>query len=272
MNHRIWQRVLIGLLALGTVAACVVTPIAPSPTVAPTAPAAALTWHREGGIAGFCDDLTISPTGEVTIYSCRSEPPTVVASAQLDAAQAATVADWIAGLQSFQYAHRDAALADGMTVQLNFTGSGTQVATATEQDAIVEFAQALHTEVVMAASAPTATPEEAAPIQETGAATVEAIEIQLLEPTNELQAVIRGYLPDACAFIESTGVYLEGNTFRIQMTTAWQPNQRCAQMLTPFEEVVPLGVPGLPAGAYAVRINDLVQSFTLSADNGLTID
>ena len=107
-------------------------------------------------------------------------------------------------------------------------------------------------------------PSGNAPIHATGEAIVESIEIRILESDPlQVQAVVRGQLPDACAFIESTGVSAEGTTFRIRMTTAHQPNQRCAAMLTPFEEVVPLGSPQPATGTYDVRINDLVESFTL---------
>lgn len=115
---------------------------------------------------------------------------------------------------------------------------------------------------------PTIPPDGNAPINETGEAIVESLEVQILESSPvQVQAVVRGQLPDACSLIESTGVYVEGTTFRIRMTTARQPNQRCAPMLTPFEEVVALGAPGLPAGEYDVRINDLVTPFTVSTDH-----
>ncbi len=37
-----------------------------------------LRYQREGGIAGFCDEVTIYASGMATVTSCRSEPPTVV--------------------------------------------------------------------------------------------------------------------------------------------------------------------------------------------------
>lgn len=115
---------------------------------------------------------------------------------------------------------------------------------------------------------PATPPDGNAPIQETGEAIVESLTVNILESFPvQVQAVVRGQLPDACSLIESTDVYAEGNTFRIRMTTARQPNQRCAPMPTPFEEVVALGATGLPAGEYDVRVNDLVTPFTLSTDN-----
>ncbi|MCB0095476.1 MAG: hypothetical protein KDE46_07120 [Caldilineaceae bacterium] len=118
---------------------------------------------------------------------------------------------------------------------------------------------------------PAARPEDAASLSDTGEAIVENLSVNLLESFPvQVHAVVRGQLPDACSFIESTGVNVEGTTFHIRMTTARHPNQRCAPMPTPFEEVVPLGAAGLPAGEYVVRVNELTATFTLSVDNGST--
>ncbi|MEZ4861907.1 MAG: SH3 domain-containing protein [Caldilineaceae bacterium] len=77
----------------------------------------------------------------------------------------------------------------------------------------------------------------------------------------DMNAVIYGLLPDACAFVERAITERTGNTFRIQLVTARQPNQRCAPMQTAFEHVVPLGMTELPTGEYTVVIGNLRQSF-----------
>lgn len=116
---------------------------------------------------------------------------------------------------------------------------------------------------------PAIPPDGNAPIHETGEAIVESLAVQILESFPvQVQAVVRGQLPDACTFIKSTEVITAGPTFRIHITTARQPNQSCAQVLTPFEEIIEINVVGLPAGQYDVRINDLVEPFTLNVDNG----
>ena len=43
----------------------------------------------------------------------------------------------------------------------------------------------------------------------------------------------------------------EGNTFRLTLVTTTDPLARCAQVLTPFVQVVSLDVLDLPAGTYA---------------------
>ena len=98
----------------------------------------------------------------------------------------------------------------------------------------------------------------------TGEALVEGVEIRTLESSPvQVQAVLSGQLPDACAFVESTNVTVEGDTFYISMTVARQPNMRCAQMLTPFEQIVPLATAGLAAGQYTVQAGEATATFVL---------
>lgn len=383
----------------------------------------AFAWHREGGIAGFCDDLTVYVTGEAWATSCRGAQPQDLAHFRLDATQLETLYQWVDTFQSFELEQSDSAVADGMTVTLIFAGAGAEVAGEGEQALIVDFAQNLYNEGVQAAStAPSACAQpladqqqltqtalgfcllypasyslvqsqpdaveivvdtvmnhvdprasivvEAAngrtleevveamiadfvqpgmavdrheltvgdtpavmldnllgqdinrrvvlvhddrvysfffspigeaesetrrsaealyslviesfrflnnstapasdapvsdnPISDTGEAMVEAVEIQILESFPvQVRAVVRGQLPDACAFVETTEVVLEGNTFYISMTVARQPNMRCAQMLTPFEQIVPLETAALAAGNYTVQVGEVVAEFEL---------
>ena len=44
----------------------------------------AVTWTREGGIAGFCNELIIDVTGMMTAYSCEGMPYTEVAQQLLN--------------------------------------------------------------------------------------------------------------------------------------------------------------------------------------------
>lgn len=118
-----------------------------------------------------------------------------------------------------------------------------------------------------AAGAPGApdAPLGAAPIHETDDATVESIETRTLESLPvQVEAVLRGYLPDGCTTITDVQQVREGTTFRIRMTTRRAPGRACAQVLTPFEQVVRLDIAGLPAGAYQVAVNDLWTSFELA--------
>ncbi len=386
----------------------------------------AFAWHREGGIAGFCDDLTVYVTGEVWATSCRGATPQDLAHFRLDAEELATLYNWVDTFQSFEYEQSDSAMADSMTVRLIFSGAGAQAASEAEQAAMIDFAQTLYTEATTATgdavgdlpavcatpaadqqllvqesqgycllypathtvtetvpgsveivvdsvmnhvdprvsiaveaangrtvdevaaqalanyglpagmnnpqavtvagepaimidnlpgqdlnrrlfvihgdqlysfffapigeegtavrdqaealyatvvdsfrffaenAADVETPASDTPISDTGEAIVETIEVRILESFPvQVQAVVSGQLPDACAFVETVDVMVEGNTFYVNMTVARQPNMRCAPMLTPFEQVVPLTTADLAAGAYTVQAGAVVAEFAL---------
>jgi hypothetical protein len=131
--------------------------------------------------------------------------------------------------------------------------------------------------ILAAACAPiTATPS---PIvtevpTKTSVATVKSIEILLLESFPlQVHAIIRGDLPDAgCTTIASVNQVREGNTFKLTLVTTTDPLAVCAQALTPFEEVVPLDVHGLPAGIYTVEAGGVQTTFEFTVDNILPTD
>jgi uncharacterized protein YraI len=114
-------------------------------------------------------------------------------------------------------------------------------------------------------------PPAAGPIQETGAAVVESLEVQLLESFPvQANAILRGYFPDGCTVIDSYDQVMAGPTIRLRMTTR-RTSDICIQVITPFEQVIPLNGVGLPAGEYDVRVNELVAPFALAVDN-LAVD
>ena len=64
--------------------------------VVPVAPdEIALVWHREGGIAGFCDDLSVTTAGAVTGSSCKSNQPQGAMRSSLDASRQAQLQAWL---------------------------------------------------------------------------------------------------------------------------------------------------------------------------------
>ena len=93
--------------------------------------------------------------------------------------------------------------------------------------------------------------------------TTAAALMQVNHLTSTTIYVVRGQLPDAYAFVESTDVSVEGNTFYVSMTVARKANMRCAQMLTPFEHVIPLDTADLAAGTYTVQVGEIAEDFEL---------
>jgi inhibitor of cysteine peptidase len=105
---------------------------------------------------------------------------------------------------------------------------------------------------------------------DTGLAQVESIDIVLLESFPvQVHVLAKGTLPDSCTTINRISRDREGNAFLVILTTARPEGVACAQVLTPFEETIPLDVYGLDAGTYTVDVNGVTDTFTLEIDNVL---
>jgi hypothetical protein len=110
-------------------------------------PALALSWHREGGLAGFCEDLVIDQMGDVQTMSCKSGAPQNTGQMRLNDGQLQQLESWLSRLGPFQIDQADNATADALTVKLSFGGLGTQPATETDQQEIVAFAATVYPQV-----------------------------------------------------------------------------------------------------------------------------
>jgi len=106
----------------------------------------ALTWHREGGIAGFCDDLTVYLSGEIQASSCRPGGKAADASLRVIASkeELAQFDKWITTFGTVTVTMKDPAVADAMTVTLTLNGSGKGQPTKAEKQAMIDWAQAVH--------------------------------------------------------------------------------------------------------------------------------
>jgi len=151
-------------------------------------------------------------------------------------------------------------------------------ATATEQKQIPTTTEPMLTPTLTAepTQQPTATAE---PVLEptaaegpiiTGEAMVGGIEILLLESFPiQVHVVAKGNLSDGCTEIAEVTEERERNTFRVIISTARPADKMCAQILVPFEEVIPLEVVGLPAGVYTVDVNGVSDTFEFTMDNAV---
>ncbi len=108
----------------------------------------ALTWHREGGIAGFCDDVSIYVTGEAYVSSCRGDQPRDLGRVRLNSSQLQDLYTWMDTLKGFEFSYTDPATADAMTVSLLFSGMGPAEAA----DADLQAMQALALDLLTQAS------------------------------------------------------------------------------------------------------------------------
>ena len=113
----------------------------------------------------------------------------------------------------------------------------------------------------------TTAPDQTREADLTGKADVQSVEVQVLQ-TQPIQAnaIARGMLPDAgCTTIAGATQMRNGNTFTIVLTTKKNPNVMCAQVLTPFEYVIPLEVSPLVPGFYIADVNGVEGYFDLPA-------
>jgi hypothetical protein len=107
----------------------------------------ALTWSRSGGIAGFCDSLTIYLSGEIRGTNCNTSQPVVKSVRELlSAEEIATMDEWISRYGVVEIDASDPeGVADQMTVNLKLTGTGTeQLTDPALQQVLVQFVQSLN--------------------------------------------------------------------------------------------------------------------------------
>jgi hypothetical protein len=105
-----------------------------------------LSWHREGGIAGFCDDLAIYSSGWAYATSCRTNTPGDryyrLSSKELDQLFA-----WADQFANSEMKQEDApGAADSMSITLLLSGSGKAKVTSEQQQEMISFTQNIFNE------------------------------------------------------------------------------------------------------------------------------
>jgi len=110
----------------------------------------ALVWKREGGIAGFCDTLTVFLSGEVYARQCQgqAEGKMDTLAQLLTATEQKQFSQWIADFGQVELDASDPkGVSDQMMVTLNFWGNGKKQPAESERKALFEFAQNLYQKV-----------------------------------------------------------------------------------------------------------------------------
>ena len=107
-----------------------------------------MTWKREGGIAGFCDVMTVYLSGEVHVGSCtgNQEPVEVLVTEVQTQAQVTQLEEWTTEYGNVTIEQADPKTAsDRMVITLEFFGLGSQqsLAARNEQE-MMDVAQTLH--------------------------------------------------------------------------------------------------------------------------------
>lgn len=108
----------------------------------------ALTWTRDGGIAGFCDQLTVFLSGEVYGSNCRSQQPEATMKTFGDLLSATEQKQFFAWTKEYSQVSLDISdpvmAADRMVVTLELFGVGGDQPTSVDEQVLIEFAQSLY--------------------------------------------------------------------------------------------------------------------------------
>ncbi len=100
----------------------------------------AFAWHREGGIAGFCDDVSVYLTGFAYVTSCKGNQAKDLGNYLLTSQQLHQLYSLLADYQRFDSQQKDTASADSMTIRMVFGGTGAREADPTVKDSLNSLA------------------------------------------------------------------------------------------------------------------------------------
>ena len=107
----------------------------------------AMTWKREGGIAGFCDYMTVYLSGEAQLSSCKQGKPIEKRLIDiLSEEEMARLDEWLSTYGNVSIDASDPkGVADRMVVMLSLAGTGSrQTLSRQAGQELLSFAQELH--------------------------------------------------------------------------------------------------------------------------------
>ena len=106
----------------------------------------ALTWKREDGIAGFCDNMTVFLSGEVYTDNCKSPDGRMgTFSRLLSTGERDQFNNWVAEFGKVELDASDPeGVADRMVVTLSFFGNGNGKLAAADEEALFQWAQDMY--------------------------------------------------------------------------------------------------------------------------------
>lgn len=108
----------------------------------------ALALHREGGLAGICEDFEITVSGEVFISSCRGATPERLAYGRLTMEELTQLYALLDSTAFFEWSDPTAIAYDGLAQELAFMGRGAAAGGEGELQALLDLVSALHTRLV----------------------------------------------------------------------------------------------------------------------------
>lgn len=100
----------------------------------------ALALHREGGIAGICEDFELTLAGEVFISGCGGATPEALAQGRLTAAELERLMALLDTTAPFEWSDPAATAYDGLAQEVTFMGWGAAPGGEAEAQAVIALA------------------------------------------------------------------------------------------------------------------------------------
>lgn len=98
-------------------------------------------------------------------------------------------------------------------------------------------------------------------------APVDEVQVNLIESLPvQASVTIRGVMPDACTKVDHFHQRVSADTIYLWVYVSCPADRMCAQVLTPYEETLPLDLSELTAGEYVLDVNGITQTLTLEPD------
>ena len=105
---------------------------------APSSKSIVLTWQREGGFAGFCDELKIYLSGEIRTSSCRVP---AIKTGRLSDEQQKRLNQWISTFGAIAIETKDSPSNDAMILKMTMKGTGHLQPTEADRIMLLDWAQ-----------------------------------------------------------------------------------------------------------------------------------
>lgn len=101
---------------------------------------------------------------------------------------------------------------------------------------------------------------------------VQSVVIQFMQTDPvQVNAIVRGNLTESCAKFGDTQTSYASNTFHIKLLKVSPTDRGCAQVITPYEQTIPLNTTGLTPGTYTVVANGVSTTFNIPTETEQTL-
>lgn len=119
-------------------------PVKVGATASPIPAPVVMRFHRQGGIAGLCDDVAIHADGVIEYHTCNRPTQT----ATLTQGEREELAGWVGELSAFTFKQEDnPGGPDNLVRELQFAGKGTSSATDEQKQMMTDWIERIYSEL-----------------------------------------------------------------------------------------------------------------------------